>query len=245
MLEVDFEHRLGAFELDIHFRTGLGLTALFGRSGAGKTSIVNAIAGLIRPANGRIVVGGSVLTDTESGIRAPVHKRRVGYVFQEARLFPHLTVRQNLLFGRWFGPRSAPWAQLDDVVDLLGIGSLLDRRPVRLSGGEKQRVAIGRALLANPLLLLMDEPLASLDGRLKDEILPYIERLRDQANVPIVYVSHAVSEVTRLASTIVLISDGRVRAVGPVQDDNGARRALSDGRPLRSGGGSRRPRCGA
>lgn len=217
-LEVDIEHRLGAFELDIHFRTERGLTALFGRSGAGKTSVVNAIAGLVRPGRGRIVVDGSVLLDTERGIRAPAHRRRVGYVFQEDRLFPHLTVRRNLLFGRWFTPGSTPAARLDDVVDLLGIGALLDRRPGRLSGGEKQRVAIGRALLANPRLLLMDEPLASLDARRKDEILPYIERLRDQASVPIVYVSHAVAEVTRLANTIVLISDGRVRAVGPLQE---------------------------
>ena len=218
MLEVDFEHRLGSFELDIHFRAGRGLTALFGRSGAGKTSVVNAIAGLIRPDKGRIVVDGSVLIDTGGGIRAPVHKRRIGYVFQEGRLFPHLTVRQNLLFGRWFGPRSSPSTQLEGVVDLLGIGSLLDRRPGRLSGGEKQRVTIGRALLADPLLLLMDEPLASLDAQRKEEILPYIERLREQGNVPIVYVSHSVSEVSRLASTIVLVSDGRVRAVGPVRE---------------------------
>ena len=218
MLEVDIEHRLGAFELDIHFCSGRGLTALFGRSGAGKTSLVNAIAGLVRPDRGRIVVDGVVLLDTERGIRAPAHRRRVGYVFQESRLFPHLTVRQNLLFGRWFARGFAPAASLDDVVDLLGIGTLLDRRPGRLSGGEKQRVAIGRALLAGPRLLLMDEPLASLDARRKDEILPYIERLRDQASVPIVYVSHAVAEVTRLASTIVLISDGRVRTVGPLQE---------------------------
>jgi molybdate transport system ATP-binding protein len=159
-----------------------------------------------------------VLTDTEHGIRTPAHRRRVGYVFQEGRLFPHLTVRQNLLFGRWFAPRAAPLGRLDDVVDLLGIGALLDRRPGRLSGGEKQRVAIGRALLTGPRLLLMDEPLASLDAQRKEEILPYIERLRDQGSVPIVYVSHASAEVARLATTIVLISDGRVRAVGPVQE---------------------------
>jgi len=159
-----------------------------------------------------------VLIDTERGIRVPAHRRRVGYVFQEGRLFPHLTVRQNLLFGRWFARDSAPASCLDDVVDLLGIAPLLERRPGRLSGGEKQRVAIGRALLASPRLLLMDEPLAALDAGRKDEILPYLERLRDQASVPIVYVSHSVAEVTRLANTIVLISDGRVRAVGPVQE---------------------------
>jgi molybdate transport system ATP-binding protein len=218
VLEVDIEHRLGAFDLDIHFRSGRGLTALFGRSGAGKTSVVNAIAGLIRPKRGRIVVDDAVLLDTERGICAPTHRRGVGYVFQEGRLFPHLTVRHNLLFGRWFASGRARSAGLEDVVELLGIGALLDRRPGRLSGGEKQRVAIGRALLAGPRLLLMDEPLASLDARRKDEILPYLERLRDQTNVPIIYVSHSVAEVTRLATTIVLISDGRVHAVGPVQE---------------------------
>jgi len=218
VLEVDIEHLLGAFALDIHFVSGTGLTALFGRSGAGKTSVVNAIAGLIRPERGRICVDGAVLLDSERGIFVPAHRRRIGYVFQEGRLFPHLTVRQNLLFGRWFAPRSEMAAGFDDVVDLLGIGSLLARRPARLSGGEKQRVAIGRALLANPRLLLMDEPLASLDAARKDEILPYLERLRDRASVPIVYVSHAAAEVARLATTIVLIAEGSVRAVGPVAE---------------------------
>jgi molybdate transport system ATP-binding protein len=218
MLEVDIEHRLADFALDIHFRAGRGLTALFGRSGAGKTSVVNAIAGLLRPRRGRIVMDGSVLLDTERGICVPTHRRRVGYVFQEGRLFPHLTVRQNLLFGRWFAPaRERRAGSLDDIVDLLGIAALLDRRPGRLSGGEKQRVAIGRALLASPRLLLMDEPLASLDARRKDEILPYLERLRDEARMPIVYVSHSIAEVTRLATTIVLISAGLVHAVGPLQ----------------------------
>jgi molybdate transport system ATP-binding protein len=218
MLEVDIEHRLGTFALDVHFRSGRGLTALFGRSGAGKTSVVNTIAGLISPHKGRVVVDGAVLTDTERGISLPTHRRRVGYIFQEGRLFPHLTARQNLLFGRWFARAAAPQGRLEEVVDLLGIGALLDRRPGRLSGGEKQRLAIGRALLASPRLLLMDEPLASLDARRKDEILPYIEQLRDHGGVPIVYVSHAVAEVTRLATTIVLISDGRVRAVGSVRE---------------------------
>jgi molybdate transport system ATP-binding protein len=218
MLEVDIQHRLADFSLDIHFRSGRGLTALFGRSGAGKTSVVNAIAGLLRPQQGRIVMDGSVLLDTERDVCVPTQRRRVGYVFQEGRLFPHLTVRQNLLFGRWFAPaRERRAVSLDDIVDLLDMAALLDRRPGRLSGGEKQRVAIGRALLANPQLLLMDEPLASLDARRKDEILPYLERLRDEARVPIVYVSHSIAEVTRLATTMVLISAGRVHAVGPVR----------------------------
>jgi molybdate transport system ATP-binding protein len=217
MLEVDLEHRLGSFALDVQFRSGPGLTALFGRSGAGKTTIVNAIAGLIRPERGHIAVDGKVLLDTERHIARPAHRRRIGYVFQEGRLFPHLTVRQNLLFGRWFAPRAAA-GTLGEVVELLGIGGLLERRPGRLSGGEKQRVAIGRALLANPLLLLMDEPLASLDAARKDEILPYLERLRDETNVPIVYVSHSIGEVARLASTIVLVAEGRVRATGPVAE---------------------------
>src|SRR5215831_9085359 len=219
MLEVDIEHRLADFTLDVHYRAGRGVTTLFGRSGAGKTSVINAIAGLLRPRRGRIVIDGSILLDTEHDICVPPYRRRVGYVFQEGRLFPHLTVRQNLLFGRWFSPaRERRAANLNDIVDLLDLSALLDRRPGRLSGGEKQRVAIGRALLASPRLLLMDEPLASLDARRKDEILPYLERLRDEARIPIVYVSHSVAEVTRLATTIVLISDGQVRAIGPVKE---------------------------
>src|SRR5438445_6108622 len=220
MLEVDIEHRLGTFALDVHFRAGRGLTALFGRSGGGKTSVVNTIAGLISPHKGRIVVDGLVLTDTELGVRLPTHRRRIGYVFQEGRLFPHLSVRQNLLYGRWFAPPvdrkgGGRAGEVDQIVDLLGIGALLQRRPANLSGGEKQRVAIGRALLARPRLLVMDEPLASLDEARKTEILPYIERLRDEAGVPIVYVSHQVGEVARLATTMVVLSEGRVEAVGP------------------------------
>ena len=156
-------------------------------------------------------------------------------MFQEGRLFPHLTVRQNLLYGRWFAPRRARGDSLDRVVDLLGIGDLLERRPGRLSGGEKQRVAIGRALLADPRLLLMDEPLASLDEARKAEILPYIERLRDESKVPIVYVSHSIAEVARLASTIVLLSEGKVAAVGPTSGNHAAARSLPADRPRRSG----------
>src|SRR5579885_2281097 len=221
MLEVEFTHILGGFTLDIAFSSGGGVTALFGRSGAGKTSVVHAIAGLLRPRRGRIAINGAVLVDTENRIFVPAHKRRIGYVFQEGRLFPHLTVRQNLLFGSWFAARAtnaASRARFDDVTALLGIDHLLARRPRRLSGGEIQRVAIGRALLAAPRLLLMDEPLASLDATRKDEILPYLERLRDHGRIPIVYVSHAATEVARLATTIVLIADGRVQAVGPVAE---------------------------
>ena len=214
MLAVDIRHGLGNFVLDARFETGAGLVALLGRSGSGKTSIINAIAGLIKPDQGRVKVDDVVLVDTAQKIFLPPHRRQVGYVFQEGRLFPHLTVRQNLLYGRWFARRGAA-SEFEAVVDLLGIGALLERRPGRLSGGEKQRVAIGRALLANPRLLLMDEPLASLDEARKAEILPYIERLRDQARVPIVYVSHSIAEVARLASTVVLLSEGKVAAVGP------------------------------
>jgi molybdate transport system ATP-binding protein len=214
-LTVDIKHRQGHFALDIAFETQGGLTALFGRSGSGKTSIVNIIAGLIRPDAGRVSVDGVDLVDTARGVFVPRHKRRIGYVFQEGRLFPHLTVRQNLLYGRWFAPPAGDRdGDLDRVVDLLGIAALLPRRPGRLSGGEKQRVAIGRALLASPRLLLMDEPLASLDDARKAEIYPYIERLRDQAGIPIVYVSHSVAEVARLASTVVLLADGKVAAAG-------------------------------
>jgi molybdate transport system ATP-binding protein len=216
MLEIDVRHRLGAFTLDARFTSEGRVTALFGPSGAGKTSLVNCLAGLIRPERGRIVVDGQVLFDDHAGVCLPPHRRRIGYVFQEGRLFPHLTVRQNLLYGRWFTPAGERRASVESIVDLLGLRALLDRRPAGLSGGEKQRVALGRALLTDPRLLLMDEPLASLDAARKEEILPYIERLRDETRVPMVYVSHSVPEVTRLASTLVVLSEGRVEAAGQV-----------------------------
>jgi molybdate transport system ATP-binding protein len=218
MLEVTVRHRLGDFALDANFASDGGLTALFGRSGSGKTSLINAIAGLIRPDHARIVVGDEVLTDTDRQIFVPRHRRRTAYVFQEGRLFPHLTVRQNLLYGRWFTRPLQRHGDFTQVVDMLGIGHLLRRRPALLSGGEKQRVAIGRALLASPRLLLMDEPLASLDEDRKAEILPYIERLRDETRLPIVYVSHSIAEVARLASTLVILSEGRIAAVGPAAE---------------------------
>jgi molybdate transport system ATP-binding protein len=217
-LAIDIRHRLGSFLLDARFEAGGGLIALFGRSGSGKTSIINIIAGLIRPERGRVAVGHDVLVDTARGTFVPRHRRRIGYVFQEGRLFPHLTVRQNLLYGRWFAPKAKRGDDLERVVDLLGLVALLERRPGRLSGGEKQRVAIGRALLADPRLLLMDEPLASLDEERKAEILPYIERLRDRSRVPIIYVSHSIAEVTRLATTVVLLTEGKVAAVGPIPE---------------------------
>lgn len=218
MLEVEVRHRLGDFALDAMFSSGPGLVALFGKSGSGKTSIANVLAGLVRPDHARVTLDGVALVDTGRGVLVPRHKRRIGYVFQEARLLPHLTVRQNLLYGRFFAPPAEDGPTLEHVVDLLGIENLLGRSPVRLSGGEKQRVAIGRALLAKPRLLVMDEPLASLDEHRKQEILPYIERLRDESRVPIVYVSHSMAEVARLASTVVLLSNGRVAAVGPTAD---------------------------
>ncbi len=215
MLSVNITHRLGAFTLDVAFDVEGGLTALFGRSGAGKTSLVNAIAGLIRPDSGHIELDGEILTDSATGRFVPPHRRRIGYVFQEGRLFPHLSVRQNLLYGRWFAPKGTGGGDFDQVIGLLGIDHLLPRRPAHLSGGEKQRVAIGRALLARPRLLVMDEPLASLDEGRRHEIFPYIERLRDETRVPIVYVSHSVAEVARLATTLVVLSDGEVAAIGP------------------------------
>lgn len=213
-LSVAITHRFPGFALDVAFDAPAGVTALFGRSGAGKSTIVNAVAGLLRPEAGRIVAGDSVLLDTAHGLCLPPHRRRVGYVFQDGRLFPHLTVRQNLLYGRRFAP-AGPGPDMARIVQMLGIGQLLDRRPGALSGGEKQRVAIGRAILSNPRLLLMDEPLAALDDPRKAEILPYLERLRDDLQMPILYVSHSVAEVARLATTVVLLEAGRVVAAGP------------------------------
>ena len=213
MIEVDVTHKPGGFTLNAAFRTKGRFIALFGPSGSGKTTLINAIAGLIRPERARISVGGTVLSDTAAGIFLPPHRRKLGMVFQEGRLFPHLSVRQNLLYGAWFaGVRNGE--KLSQVAGMLGIEHLLGRYPARLSGGEKQRAAIGRALLASPELLLMDEPLASLDEARKLEIMPYLERLRDEARIPVVYVSHSVAEVVRLSDTLVMLEAGKVRACG-------------------------------
>ncbi|WP_426239645.1 molybdenum ABC transporter ATP-binding protein [Pararhizobium sp. DWP1-1-3] len=213
-LEVDIRHRLGAFSVEAAFSASKGVTALFGRSGSGKTSLINIIAGLMRPGSGSLIFNGDVLFDGDKRVFVPAHKRRFGYVFQESRLFPHLSVRRNLGYGRWFARRSHGGADFDRIVDMLGVGALLDRAPANLSGGEKQRIAIGRALLSNPRLLLMDEPMAALDEERKAEILPYLERLRDEADIPIIYVSHSIAEVARLATKVIILENGRVSASG-------------------------------
>ncbi len=215
MLSVHLRYDRPGFALDVAFEAPPGITVLFGRSGSGKTTVVNAVAGLIRPDQGHVALNGRVLCDTENRIFLAPHRRRIGYVFQEGRLFPHLTVRQNLLFGRWFAPKAMPPAAPDRIIEMLGIGHLLDRRPGGLSGGEKQRVAIGRALLSGPEMILADEPLAALDEARKSEILPYFERLRDETGIPVLYVSHAASEVARLATTVVVLQDGKTMCQGP------------------------------
>ena len=219
MIEIDVSRRLGEFRIEVDIAVeATGITALFGQSGAGKTALVDMLAGLSRPDRGRIAIDDQVLFDAARRIDVPPERRRIGYVFQEDRLFPHMSVRANLEYGARRAPASERRISLDQVVDVLDVRALLERRPRRLSGGEKQRISIGRALLANPRLLLMDEPLASLDGKRKNEILPFIERLSDEFAVPIIYVSHSAEEIVRLADTLVLLSDGRVAAVGAVEE---------------------------
>jgi molybdate transport system ATP-binding protein len=215
MLEIAVSKRLGNFVLDAAVVVPPGATALVGPSGAGKSTIVALAAGLARPDRGRIALNGRVLFDGDRGIHVPAHRRQVRVVFQESRLFPHLSVRSNLLFGRRRLPRGAATADVGEIVELLGIGDLLARRPRSLSGGERQRVAIGRALLAGPEALLFDEPLAALDAARKAEIMPYLERLVATTQMPILYVTHALEEASRLASRLVVIEAGQVTAAGP------------------------------
>jgi len=214
MLSVQAQKQLGEFALDARFASESGVTALFGPSGTGKTTIIMLIAGLMRPDRGTIALGGDVLFDAEKRIDVKPWKRRIGTVFQEARLFPHLSVRHNLDYGRWMSGLPADARDFARVLDLLDIGHLADRRPGKLSGGERQRVAFGRALLMQPRLMLLDEPLASLDEARKAEILPYLERLRDDAGVPMIYVSHDATEVKRIATRVVRLEGGRVVAQG-------------------------------
>ena len=214
-LQVQLRHSQDDFQLDVSFDSGPGVTAVFGPSGSGKTSIVNAIAGILHPDQGSVTLNGKVLFDRAARINLPPHKRRIGYVFQDGRLFPHLSVQGNIRFGTRFAPGGLNTAREAEVVDLLGLTPLLARQPGSLSGGEKQRVALARALLSQPDLLLMDEPLAALNGPRKDDILPYLEALRSEAGVPIVYVSHSVAEVARLADHLVILQAGRVVRDGP------------------------------
>jgi molybdate transport system ATP-binding protein len=217
VLALDVEKRLGEFTLAANFVAAEGATALFGPSGAGKSTLVNLIAGLIAPDRGRIALDETVLFDAAARIDVPPHRRRIGCVFQEGRLFPHLTVRRNLDYGRYMSGFPHDDAGMRHIVELLDIGRLLDRRPGKLSGGERQRVAIGRALLMRPRLLLLDEPLASLDAARKREILPYLVRLRDDAKVPMLYVSHFADEVRHIATQVVRIEDGRIAAQGGLE----------------------------
>jgi molybdate transport system ATP-binding protein len=213
VISVDIAKRLDDFALNVAFEAGSGVTALFGRSGAGKSTIVKAIAGLIRPERGRIQIGDVVLFDAARGVNVPAQRRRAGVVFQDGRLFPHLSVRQNLLYG-FARARGEKAIDAERVIRMLGIEALLERKPATLSGGERQRVAVGRALLAQPRVLLMDEPLASLDTVRKGEVLPYLEELNERFGIPIIYVTHDADEVLRLASDVVLLAGGHVAASG-------------------------------
>jgi molybdate transport system ATP-binding protein len=216
--EVRMRHRQGDFLLDVEFSFGAGVTALFGPSGAGKSTVINGIAGLIRPDDGRVTLDGVELFDSARGVSVPVHKRRIGVVFQDTRLFPHLSVRNNLLFGWRRVDERAPDSEIERIIAMLGLEPMLDRKPHTLSGGERSRVALGRALLMNPRLLLLDEPLAALDASRKAEIFPYFERLHDETKIPVLYVSHSTDEVARLADHVVLIREGRIAAQGSIFD---------------------------
>ncbi len=213
MLAVDVEKRLGDFTIAAKFEAPDGVTALFGPSGSGKTSIVSMVAGLVTPDRGRIMCNGALLFDSTGHVSQPPHRRGIGYVFQDGRLFPHMTVAQNLDYGRRMYRLPVDASERARVIEMLDIAHLLDRRPGKLSGGERQRIAIGRALLMKPRLLLLDEPLASLDAARKREIFPYLLRLRDET-VPMIYVSHHAAEVRHIATTVVRIEAGRVTGVG-------------------------------
>lgn len=214
-LFADIQHRFEGFDLNVKLTAGDGVTALSGPSGSGKTTLIRAIAGLMHPDHAEIRLDDRVLTDTGAGIWVPPHRRRIGLVFQDARLFPHMTVRKNLLYGQRF---TKEFQELEPISDLLGISHLVDRYPAGLSGGETQRVALGRALLSSPRLLLMDEPLAALDDARKNEILPYLERMREAGGPPIIYVSHAMDEILRLADSLVLIRNGETVRSGKLED---------------------------
>ncbi|MDR2883918.1 MAG: ATP-binding cassette domain-containing protein [Deferribacteraceae bacterium] len=205
MLTVDIVKELPDITISAKMSLDMGITVLFGSSGAGKSTIINMLAGLIKPTKGSITLNEQVLFDSERGINLPPERRDVGYIFQDGRLFPHMTVRKNLQYGM-----KDKGADIDEIVSILGIEGLLDRRPNTLSGGEKQRVAIGRAILSSPKILLMDEPMASLDSARKEELISYIDKIPTLFNIPIVYVSHSLDEVNRLADCVATVKDGAV-----------------------------------
>jgi molybdate transport system ATP-binding protein len=211
-LDVTVRHRLERITIEVRLAAGAGLTAIVGPSGAGKTTLLHVIAGLIVPDDGTVVLGGDVLLDRARGIVVPPDRRRIGYVTQDSRLFPHLTVRQNLAYGHWFTPPDRRRLTVDAVAGMLDLGAFLARRPARLSGGERQRVALGRALVTSPRLLLLDEPLAAVDVGRRQEILPYLDRLRQELALPTIYVTHTLEEVRARAESIVTLDEGRVVA---------------------------------
>jgi molybdate transport system ATP-binding protein len=214
-LAVDVHHRLERIALAIVLRAGSGLTAIVGPSGAGKTTLLHVIAGLTRPDEGRVVLGDDVLVDTARGVFVPADRRRIGYVTQDSRLFPHLSVKHNLTYGQWFTPPASRRLSLATIVEMLDLAHLVGRRPGRLSGGERQRVALGRALMTSPRLLLLDEPLAAVDVARRQDILPYLDRLRQELALPTLYVTHAIEEVSARAETVIALDEGRVVSSRP------------------------------
>ena len=217
-LSVDMRHSFGDFSLDAAFDAGPGLTAIMGRSGAGKTTIAHAVAGILRPDQGRISVDGADLLNTDQGVNVPIHRRRIGYVFQEARLFPHLTVRRNLLYGKWFSRASG--REFDRIVDMLGVGPLLNRRPGALSGGERQRVAIARALSVRPKLLCLDEPLSALDEPMRERMIEFLKAVHQREKTTILHVTHNQTEAKHLETVrFAMTHEGSLNAVPPIQSE--------------------------
>ncbi|MDI1298053.1 molybdenum ABC transporter ATP-binding protein [Methylotenera sp.] len=210
MIEIQARLKRKHFELDASLQLNQRVTAIFGPSGAGKSTLLSIIAGITQPDSGRIVIDGECLLDSQARINKPIHQRKIGLVFQDGRLFPHLTVERNLSYALNFTPVQNQQFQLKQIVELLEIGHLLKQRPHQLSGGEKQRVALGRALLSSPRLLMLDEPLASLDDRLKSQILPFLKLVSDEINIPMIYISHSKEEIMQITDNLVDIQFGKV-----------------------------------